>query len=74
MLLLTVYELLTMAKATPKLADVDGESSLQYVLDEDVSHLPFTEQRFLRILVNPVDVVSNVSQLRRSHKYVVNHI
>ena len=43
-------------KSTPD--EIDGETSLQYILEEDDSHLPLTEQRFLRILVNPIDVVS----------------
>ena len=47
-----------MAKQKTSDDEIDGETSLQYILDEDDSHLPFTEQRFLRILVNPIDVVS----------------
>jgi hypothetical protein len=47
-----------MAKQKSTETDVDGETSLQYILEEDDSHLPLTEQRFLRILVNPIDVVS----------------
>ena len=49
-----------MAKQKSTEADIDGETSLQYILDEDDSHLPLTEQRFLRILVNPIDVVSHL--------------
>ena len=47
-----------MAKQKTSDDEIDGETSLQYILDEDDSHLPLTEQRFLRILVNPIDVVS----------------
>ena len=47
-----------MAKQKSAEANIDGETSLQYILEDDDSHLPLTEQRFLRILVNPIDVVS----------------
>lgn len=47
-----------MAKQNMKETDINGEGTSRYVLEENDLHSGLTEQRFLRILVNPVDVVS----------------
>lgn len=57
---------IVMAKRNDKESDLNGEQSLHYVLDEEDSHSAFTEQKFLRILVNPVDVVSSLNVEQRT--------